>query len=68
MNRKKIDSRIKILLDNGVQTRQRSMFFIVGNTCRNQVPILHNMLTKGAHCNIKDNPLWCYKNHLGFSA
>jgi len=68
MDRKKIDSRIKILLDNGVQTKQRSMFFIVGNTCRNQVPILHNMLTRGAHCNIKDNPLWCYKNHLGFSS
>jgi len=68
MDRKKIDSRIKILLDNGVQTRQRSMFFIVGNTCRNQVPILHNMLTRGAHCNIKDNPLWCYKNKQGFSS
>ena len=66
MNRKKVDNRIRILIENGIQTKQRSMFFIVGNQCRNQVPILHHMLTK-AQVKPKMSVLWCYKKELGFS-
>lgn len=36
--RKKIDSRIRTLIENGVHTRQRSMFVIVGDRGRDQVP------------------------------
>ena len=37
MPRKKIDNRIRILVENGVALRQRSIFVIVGDKARDQV-------------------------------
>lgn len=64
---KKIDNRIRVLIENGVQLRHRSLFFIVGDKGRDQVVILHHMLSKAT---IKARPtvLWCYKKELGFSS
>ena len=36
MPRKKVDNRIRILVENGIITRQRSMFVIVGDKGRDQ--------------------------------
>jgi len=63
-----IDDRIRVMIHNGVQTKKRSMFFIIGNESRKQVVNLHDMLTKDSQFNIEDNLLWCYKNSLGFSS
>lgn len=65
--RKKIDNRIRVLIENGVAKNERSMFVIVGDHGRDQVVILHHMLTKAL---IKARPsvLWCYKKDLGFSS
>ena len=65
--KKKIDNRIRTLLETGVTLNQRTMFFIVGNEGRNQVVILHHMLSKAV---VKARPsvLWCYKKELGFSS
>ncbi|XP_023932401.1 RNA cytidine acetyltransferase-like isoform X1 [Lingula anatina] len=67
MVRKKIDNRIRIMIENGVAERHRSLFVIVGDHGRDQVVILHHMLSKAA---IKARPsvLWCYKKELGFSS
>lgn len=35
--RKKVDERIRTLIENGVKTRHRSMFVIVGDKYRDQV-------------------------------
>ena len=40
-NRKKIDNRIRVLIENGVALRHRSFFVIVGDKGRDQV-ILRN--------------------------
>ena len=37
MPRKKVDNRIRVLVENGVALRQRSMFIIVGDRGRDQV-------------------------------
>ena len=37
MPRKKVDNRIRVLIENGVSLRQRSMFIIVGDRGRDQV-------------------------------
>ena len=37
MPRKKVDNRIRVLIENGVALRQRSMFVIVGDKGRDQV-------------------------------
>jgi N-acetyltransferase 10 len=64
---KKVDNRIKILIENGVKERKRSMFVIIGDRGRDQVVNLHYMLSKTV---VKKRPsvLWCYKNELAFSS
>jgi N-acetyltransferase 10 len=66
MVKKRIDNRIRVLIENCVATHQRSMFVVVGDKGKDQVVILHHMLSKAA---IKARPtiLWCYKKELGFS-
>ena len=64
--RKKIDSRIRTLVENCVKTRERSLFVIVGDKGRDQVVNLHYMLSKTV---VKARPsvLWCYKKDLYLS-
>ncbi|KAJ8971724.1 hypothetical protein NQ317_002554 [Molorchus minor] len=66
MVRRKIDNRIRVLIENGAKLGHRTLFLIVGENCRNQVPILHHMLAKSE---VKSRPtvLWCYKKDLGFN-
>ncbi|KAG5025461.1 hypothetical protein AAZX31_08G141300 [Glycine max] len=65
--RKKVDERIRTLIENGVRTRHRSMFIIVGDKSRDQIVNLHYMLSKAQ---IKSRPtvLWCYKDKLELSS
>lgn len=67
MNRKKVDNRIRILIENGVAERQRSLFVVVGDRGKDQVVILHHMLSK-ATVKARPSVLWCYKKELGFSS
>jgi len=64
---KKIDNRIRVLIENGVQQRHRTLFFIVGDKAKDQVVILHHMLSK-AQVKARPSVLWCYKKELGFSS
>uniref|UniRef100_A0A8C9Q401 TmcA/NAT10 N-terminal domain-containing protein n=1 Tax=Spermophilus dauricus TaxID=99837 RepID=A0A8C9Q401_SPEDA len=52
---------------NGVAERQRSLFVVVGDHGKDQVVILHHMLSKAT---VKAQPsvLWCYKKELGFNS
>ncbi|KAK9918544.1 hypothetical protein WJX75_004887 [Coccomyxa subellipsoidea] len=65
--RKKVDSRIRTLVENCHKLGQRSMFVIVGDKGRDQVVNLHYMLSKTA---VKARPsvLWCYKKDLYLSS
>lgn len=67
MSRKKLDNRIRILIENSVALRHRSMFIVVGDKAKDQVVILHHMLSKTV---VKARPsvLWCYKKELGFTS
>ncbi|BFZ04227.1 hypothetical protein BsWGS_07266 [Bradybaena similaris] len=67
MVRKKIDSRIRVMIENGVATRHRSLFVIVGDQGKDQVVILHHMLSK-AELKARPSVLWCYKKELGFTS
>ncbi|CAH2055842.1 unnamed protein product, partial [Iphiclides podalirius] len=61
MVKKKIDNRIRVMIENGVKLGHRTMFLLVGDKSRDQVPILYDMLVKST---VKSRPtvLWCYKN------
>lgn len=67
MSRKKIDDRIRTLIDNGVQTRHRSLFVVVGDAGREQVANLHYMQSK-AQVARRPSVLWCYKDELSLSS
>ncbi|KAK9872107.1 hypothetical protein WA026_016151 [Henosepilachna vigintioctopunctata] len=67
MVRKKIDNRIRILIENGVKLQHRTLFVVVGDKGKDQVVILHHMLTK-AEVKSRPSVLWCYKKELGFSS
>jgi N-acetyltransferase 10 len=66
MVRKRLDDRVRSLLERSVVTGQRSMLILVGDHGKDQVPNLHQILTK---CTLGTRPsvLWCYKKELGFS-
>ncbi|XP_061972312.1 RNA cytidine acetyltransferase 1-like isoform X2 [Populus nigra] len=65
--RKKVDERIRTLIENGVKLRHRSLFLIIGDKSRDQIVNLHYMLSKAV---VKSRPtvLWCYKDKLELSS
>ncbi len=65
--KKKIDDRIKTLIENSIALLERSMFIIVGDRGRDQIANLHYLYTK-INPGKKLNVLWCYKKELGFSS
>ncbi|XP_022132534.1 RNA cytidine acetyltransferase 2-like [Momordica charantia] len=65
--RKKVDERIRTLIENGVKSRHRSMFVIIGDKSRDQIVNLHYMLSK-ATIKSRPNVLWCYKDKLELSS
>ncbi|KAM8891729.1 RNA cytidine acetyltransferase [Spinachia spinachia] len=65
--RKKVDNRIRVQIENGVALHHRNIFVVVGDRGRDQVVILHHMLSK-ATVKARPSVLWCYKKELGFSS
>ncbi|KAL0558411.1 hypothetical protein IC582_002976 [Cucumis melo] len=65
--RKKVDDRIRSMIQNGVKMKYRSFFVIIGDKGRDQVVNLHYLLSKEL---MKSSPtvLWCYKNKLEISS
>jgi N-acetyltransferase 10 len=67
MQKKKLDSRIHTLIQNGVKSGHRSFFVIIGDRGKDQVVNLHFLLSK-ARVAARPTVLWCYKKDLGFSS
>lgn len=63
MHRKKVDNRIRILIENGVAERQRSLFVVVGDRGKDQVRPGTRFLTDFVSCP-KESA--CYTGPLGF--
>ena len=66
MVRKKLDERVRTLIERGVVQNQRSILVLVGDHGKDQVPNLFQLMTKTS---VRSRPkvLWCYKKELGFS-
>ena len=67
MVKKQIDSRIHTLIKNGVQSKHRTFFVLVGDKGKDQVVNLHWLLSQ-AQVTARPSVLWCYKKELGFSS
>ena len=66
MVKKKVDARVRTLIENAVRTNHRSLIVLVGDKGKDQVVTLHYMLNK-AQTRARPTVLWCYKKELGFS-
>ncbi len=66
MVRKKLDERVRTLIERGVVKNERSILVLVGDHGKDQVPNLHQILSKTS-LQQRPNVLWCYKKELGFS-
>lgn len=66
MPTKKVDNRIRTLIDNAVKERQRGLMVVVGDRGRDQVVNMHYMMSK-AQVKARPSVLWCYNKELGFS-
>ena len=67
MAKKKIDQRIRTLIENNVLLGHRSFFVLIGDHGRDQVVNLHYILSK-AQVARRPSVLWCYKKELGFTS
>eukprot|EP00798_Chlamydomonas_sp_ICE-L_P008257 gene8257-1526_t len=65
--RKKIDSRIRTMVENCAKLRQRGLLVLIGDKARDQVPNIHYMLSK-ASVKARPSVLWCYKKDLHLSS
>jgi N-acetyltransferase 10 len=63
MVRKKLDARIRAMIENGVKTNHRSLFVLVGDHGKDQVVNLHYILSK-ARVATRPSVLWCYKKEV----
>ena len=66
MVRKRLDERVRTLIEQGVVQKERSLLVLVGDHGKDQVPNLHQILSKTS-VQSRPNVLWCYKKELGFS-
>jgi len=66
MVRKKLDERVRTLIERGVVRNERSILVLVGDHGKDQVPNIHQLLTKTS-VRARPKVLWCYKKELGFS-
>ena len=66
MVQKKVDPRVRELIETSVKLRQRGLFVLVGDHGKDQVVNLHLMLSK-TQVKARPSVLWCYKKELGFS-
>lgn len=65
--KKKVDPRIRQMLQDAVKNNHRALLLLVGDKSRDQVVNLHYMLSKMLVTS-RPSVLWCYKKELGFSA
>jgi len=61
-----VDDRVRTLIENGVQSRHRSLLVLVGDHGKDQVVNLHYILSR-TQVKARPSVLWCYKKELGFS-
>ena len=66
MVKKKLDPRIRGLIEHNIHKNHRSLLVLVGDHGKDQVENLHKILSK-SRVKARPSVLWCYKKELGFS-
>lgn len=66
MVKKKVDSRVRGLIEHNVRKNHRTLLLLVGDHGKDQVENIHKVLSQ-TRVRARPNVLWCYKKELGFS-
>ncbi len=61
--RKKVDARVRELIESAVKLKQRGLLVLVGDHGKDQVVNLHLMLSK-TQVKARPSVLWCYKKEV----
>lgn len=67
LQKKKVDVRIKKLLENGVKQNHRSFMLLIGKRGKAQIVNLHWLLARCSKTGQTPSILWCFERELGFS-
>jgi N-acetyltransferase 10 len=67
LTKRKVDDRIKILIDDAVERKHRSIVLLVGDRGKDQIVNLHQMVSRANHSS-KINLLWCMKHKPDFGS
>lgn len=65
--KRKIDDRVKFLIDHAAEQRHRSIFLVVGDRAKDQVVNLHMLVSRATHSS-KVSVLWCMKSDPDFGS
>ena len=65
--KKKVDDRVKQMIDDAVANKHRGVVLLVGDRGRDQIVNLHTMISRAQH-NAKVNMLWCLKSDPEFGS
>ena len=63
---KALDPRLRQLVERSSERGHRSLVVLVGDNSRNQLPLLHHLVTKSRLQ--RPSVLWCFKKELGFTS
>lgn len=70
--RKKIDKKIRILIENSIKAHHRGMIVLIGDRSRDQIINLYNLWlsikNKKDQTILKPKILWCFNKNLGFTS
>ena len=64
--KKKVDSRVRTLIENGAKSHHRSLFVITGDHSKDKVVNLHYVFLSKSQVRSKPTALWCYKKIWDF--
>lgn len=67
MIKRKVDDRIKTLIDDVAREKHRGLVLLVGDRAKDQIVTLHQMVSRATH-NAKVSLLWCMKEDPDFGS
>ncbi|EPY21209.1 N-acetyltransferase 10 [Strigomonas culicis] len=67
MIRRKVDDRLKLLIEDVAQQKHRGLILLIGDRGKDQIVNLHLMISRANH-NAKVNVLWCMKKEPDFGS
>eukprot|EP00331_Platyophrya_macrostoma_P004230 CAMPEP_0176422884 /NCGR_PEP_ID=MMETSP0127-20121128/9978_1 /TAXON_ID=938130 /ORGANISM="Platyophrya macrostoma, Strain WH" /LENGTH=1044 /DNA_ID=CAMNT_0017803777 /DNA_START=105 /DNA_END=3239 /DNA_ORIENTATION=+ len=67
MIKRKVDDRIKFIIENAAEKKHRGILLLVGDRAKDQIVNLHHLVSRANH-SAKVSMLWCMKREVDFGS